>query len=127
MSFSVDSCALAPDPAEPEAARALLSLAGSGTTSSGVPFTVEAQRFATTVNEVTTFTDTVSYTDSARILQAQRIEVNGQVNDLREPDATTPLLRASGQALTASGLAGAPGDGADAEGIVGFALAATCP
>ena len=56
----------------------------------------------------------------------QRIEVGGQVTDLRDSDATTPLLRTSGRAVTAAGLAGAPGDGAEAEGIVGFALATTC-
>lgn len=124
-SFAVTSCRLEPDPAAPEAARALVELEGAGTTGSGVPFTVEVQRFATGT-DVVTFTDTVTYTDPARILQAQRIEVNGQVTDLRDPKASSSLLRTRGGGVSASGRAGAPGDGSRDEGIIGFALDATC-
>lgn len=124
-SFAVTSCRLEPDPSEPVAARAMAVLVGEGTTGSGVPFTVEVRRFATGT-DVVTFTDTVTYTDGGRILQAQRIEVNGQVTDLREPRAATPLVRTRGDGLSAAGLAGPPGGGADDEGIIGIALDATC-
>lgn len=124
-SFAVTACRLEPDPAAPEAARALVELTGAGTTASGVAFTVEVQRFATG-SEVVTYTDTVTYTDSARILQAQRIEVNGQVSDLRDPKASSPLLRTRSGGVAAAGLAGAPGDGPDDDGVVGVAVDATC-
>lgn len=124
--FAVNACALGPDPAAPEGARVLASMEGAGTSDGGVTFTVEAQRFSTGTGAATTFTDTVTYSDAARILQAQRIEVGGQVDDLRDPDATTPLLRPRADGLSAAGLAGAPGDGADAEGIVGLAVNVTC-
>ena len=125
-SFAVTECRLAPDPAQPEGARALLVAAGAGTTGSGVPFTIEVQRFATGVGAAVTFTDTVAYTDAARILQAQRIEVGGQVTDLRDPDATSALLRPRSDGVSGAGLAGAPGDDADDEGRIGLALDLTC-
>lgn len=125
--FEVTTCRLEPDPAEPEAARALLTVTGSGTTPRGEAFTVEVRRFATTLGEVTTFTDTISYQDPARILQAQRIEVGGQVTDLRDPSATNALLRPRADGVSGAGLAGAPGDDADDEGVVGIAVDATCP
>jgi hypothetical protein len=124
-SFAVTSCRLEPDPAEPEGARALVALTGAGTTGSGVAFTVELQRFATGT-DVVTFTDTVAYTDAGRILQAQRIEVGGQVTDLRDPEATSALVRPRAGGVTAAGLAGAPGEGAEDEGVIGVALDATC-
>lgn len=124
--FLLTACTLEPDPAAPEGARVLASLAGEGTTEGGVAFTVEAQRFSTGTGAATTYTDTVTYSDAGRILQAQRIEVSGQVDDLRDPEATTPLLRPRADGISAAGLAGAPGEGADAEGIVGLALNATC-
>lgn len=124
--FTVTACTLEPDPTAPEGARVLASLAGEGMTQGGVAFTVEAQRFSTGTAAATTYTDTVTYSDAGRILQAQRIEVGGQVDDLRDPDATSPLLRPRVDGLSAAGLAGAPGEGADAEGIVGLAVNATC-
>lgn len=124
--FTVSSCRLEADPSQPAAARALVELTGKGTTAQGTGFTVELSRFATTVNDVVTYTDNVSYTDSARILQAQRIEVGGQVTDLRDADAATPLIRTRPDGVSAAGLAGAPGDGPDDEGIIGLALNATC-
>lgn len=124
-SFAVTTCRLEPDPAAPAGARALVTLSGAGTTGSGVAFTVELQRFATGTG-VVTYTDTVTYTDSGRILQAQRIEVNGQVTDLRDPKAATPLVRTGAGGVTASGLASAPGDGPDDGGLIGLALSATC-
>ena len=125
--FEVTACRLEPDPAEPEAARALLAVSGAGTTGRGDAFTVDVQRFATTLGEVTTYTDTVTYEDPARILQAQRIEVGGQVTDLRDPSATSALLRPRADGVSGAGLAGGPGDDADDEGVVGIAIDATCP
>lgn len=124
-SFAVTACRLEPDPAAPLGARAIVELAGAGTSGSGVSFTVEVQRFATGT-DVVTYTDTVTYADSGRILQAQRIEVNGQVTDLRDEGATTPLLRTRADGMSAVGLAGPPGEAAGGEGLVGFALDATC-
>ncbi len=125
-SFAVLECRLEPDGSEPAGAQTLVLVTGTGTTGSGVPFEVEVRRFATGVEPVT-YTDTISYADTARILQAQRIEVAGQVDDLRDPDATSSLLRPRADGVSATGLAGPPGEGADADGTVGFALDATCP
>ncbi len=124
-SFSVRSCRLEPDPSEPVAARALVTLDGSGTTAAGVAFTVELQRFATGT-EVVTYTDTFTYSDSARVLQAQRIELNGQVTDLRDPKARVALVRTRRGGLSASGLASAPGSKVADGGLIGFALDASC-
>jgi hypothetical protein len=125
--FEVTGCRLDPDPAAPEAARALVVATGAGTTSRGDPFTVELQRFATTLDDVVTYTDTIAYTDAARILQAQRIEVGGQVTDLRDPDASSSLLRPRADGVSGAGLAGPPGGSAADEGVVGLAVDLTCP
>lgn len=124
-SFGVTACRLEPDPAQPAGARALLELDGAGTTGSGVPFTIEVQRFATGT-DVVTYTDTITYTDAGRILQAQRVEVSGQVTDLRDPRAATALLRPRDGGVSGAGLAGGPGDAADDEGLIGIALDASC-
>lgn len=124
--FAVSTCRLEPDGSEPPGAQTLVAVDGAGTTGAGVPFTIELQRFATGT-DVITFTDTVTYTDSGRILQAQRIEVAGQVTDLRDPDATSALVRVRADGVTAAGLAGPPGAVAGDEGITGIALDATCP
>lgn len=124
-SFAVTGCRLSADPSEPEGAQTLVLITGSGTTRGGVPFEVEIKRFATGT-DIKTFTDTISYSDTARILQAQRIEVNGQVQDLRDPDAVSTMIRTRADGLSAGGLAGPPGEGAGAEGTVGFAIDATC-
>ena len=123
--FDVTSCRLEADPSEPEGARTLVAIAGEGTTGTGVPFTVQVQRFATGT-DVQTFTDTLLYSDSGRILQAQRIEVNGQVTDLRDPDATSALLRVRADGVSASGIASGPGDDQEDGGLIGIALDATC-
>jgi hypothetical protein len=125
-SFAVTTCQLEPDGSQPEAAQTLLLLTGAGTTGAGAAFELTARRFATG-GEVVTYTDTISYQDTARVLQAQRIEVAGQVDDLRHPDATSSLLRPRPDGVSAAGLAGPPGEGARAEGTVGLALDATCP
>ncbi|MSO86996.1 MAG: hypothetical protein EXQ71_05695 [Acidimicrobiia bacterium] len=127
-SFVVTACRLeAASPAASDPARLppVVLVTGEGSTALGVPFTVEVNRFVTGV-DVQTFTDTISYADTARILQAQRIEVTGQVRDLRDPDAATSLIRTRADGLSAVGIAGPPGADADADGTVGFALDATC-
>jgi hypothetical protein len=122
--FSVTECELAPaDPTSPD----LLLLTGAGTTQNGVPFQIEVKRFAADSAVAETFTDTISYSDTARILQVQRFEVNGEVSDLRDPEARSTLIRVRPDGVSAAGLAGPPGTGAEfTEGIVGFALDATC-
>ena len=108
-------------------ATTLLVVTGAGTTASGVPFQIEVQRFAADSAVAETFTDTITYSDTARILQAQRSEVAGEVSDLRDPDARGTLLRVRPDGLSAAGLAGPPGTGGDStKGIVGFAIDATC-
>lgn len=102
-----------------------MTLAGAGTTGSGVAFTIELQRFGTGTS-VVTYTDTVTYADTGRILQAQRIEVGGRVTDLRDSKASTALVRTRDGGVTASGLASAPGSSADDGGLIGIALDATC-
>lgn len=124
-SFVVTACRLEPDPTQPAGARALVEVDGAGTTGSGVPFTIEVQRFATGT-DVVTYTDTITYSDAGRILQAQRVEVSGQVTDLRDPKAATALLRTREGGVSAAGLAGGPGDAAGDEGLIGVALDATC-
>lgn len=125
--FDVTSCRLEPDESEPAGARTLLAASGAGTAASGVEFTVEVQRFVTGA-DVLTYTDTITYEDGARILQAQRVEVAGQVTDLRAPDASSPLVHPRDDGLFASGIAGPPGGSPDeAEGYVGIALSLTCP
>ncbi len=124
-SFAVTECRLAPAAGE-GAASTLLLLVGAGTTGGGVPFEVEVERFATST-AVDTFTDTVSYSDTARILQIQRFEVQGEVTDLRDPDARGTLVRVRPDGLAATGIAGPPGAVAgEDEGIVGLAIDATC-
>jgi hypothetical protein len=92
-----------------------------------VPFQIEVKRFAADSAVAETFTDTISYSDTARILQVQRFEVNGEVSDLRDPEARSTLIRVRPDGVSAAGLAGPPGTGAEfTEGIVGFALDATC-
>lgn len=123
-SFAVTECRLEPDAAA-SGTSTLVRVMGEGTTGSGVPFQIEVQRFATST-AVQTFTDTVSYTDTARILQLQRFEVAGEVTDLRDPDARGTLLRVRPDGLSATGVAGPPGAVAEDEGTVGLALDATC-
>ena len=124
-SFAITVCRLAADPTDPVGAQTLVLITGTGTTAGGVGFEVELKRFATGT-DVTTYTDTVAYTDAGRILQAQRIEVNGQVSDLRDPSAVSTMIRVRADGASAVGLAGPPGEGADADGTVGVAFDATC-
>jgi len=124
-SFAVTACQL-----EPAGADQLLSVNGAGTTGRGDPFEVEVLRFASATEVAATFTDTITYTDTARILQIQRFEVAGAVTDLRDADARSTLLRVRPGGLAATGLAGPPGtaskDDDNDEGIVGLALDLTC-
>lgn len=125
--FTVTECRLAEDASDPDGAGVLVRVTGAGTAATGVPFQIEVQRFAAT-GEVDTYTDTITYTDSARILQALRFEVAGEVTDPRDPDARAVLLRTRPDGVAAAGVAGPPGSaGEDREGLVGLALDATCP
>jgi hypothetical protein len=122
--LSVSQCRLEP---APDDASTLLVVTGAGTTASDVPFQIEVKRFANDSEVAETFTDTISYSDTARILQVQRYEVDGEVSDLRDPGARGTLLRVRPDGLSATGLAGPPGSGGqDTEGIVGLSLDVTC-
>lgn len=118
-SFSVTECAL-----EAEAGQ-LLHAKGAGTTGSGVPFEIEVLR-TNTSGAAETFTDLITYADTARILQVQRFETAGEVSDLRDPDARGTLLRTREGGLSAVGIAGPPGTDVEGPGLVGFALDLTC-
>jgi hypothetical protein len=123
--FSVTSCRTEPLPDEPEAAQTLLAIAGEGTTASGIEFTIEITRFATGT-DVRTFTDSVAYADTARILHGQRIEVAGQVTDLRDEDARSALLTPRADGVAGRGIVGPPGSVAGDQGLIGIAFDATC-
>ena len=85
-----------------------MHVTGDGTTGSGVPFQVEVVRSSTS-GAAETFTDTVTYSDTGRILQVQRVEVAGDVIDLRDPDAQGTLVRLRPGGVSATGIAGPPG------------------
>ena len=122
--FSVTECELVP--ADPEASTLIL-VTGAGTSATGVPFQVEMRRVASPTGVAETFTDTITYSDTARILQMQRIEVAGEVSDLRDSDAWSSLLRVREDGVSAVGLAGPPGTGGrSTEGLVGMAVDTTC-
>jgi hypothetical protein len=120
-SFAVSACEL-------EAAAAggeLLHVTGEGTTGSGVPFRIDVVRRETS-GAAETFTDLITYADTARILQVQRFETAGEVSDLRDPQARGTLLRTREGGLSAVGIAGPPGTDVEGPGLVGLALDLTC-
>ena len=124
-SFAVTDCQLEPGEGD-GVTTPLVHVAGEGTTGSGVPFQVEISRSSTT-GAAETFTDTVSYSDTGRILQIQRVEVAGEVLDLRDPDARGTLVRVRPGGVSATGIAGPPGTVAGEDpGLVGLAIDATC-
>jgi hypothetical protein len=123
-SFAVTSCALEPEAAAAPTAE-LLRVTGEGTTGSGIPFEVEIVRTSTSV-AADTFTDLITYADTARILQLQRSESAGEVTDLRDPAARGTLLRTRQGGLSAVGIAGPPGTGVEGPGLVGVALDVSC-
>jgi hypothetical protein len=122
-SFSVTECTL--EPVDDAPVGQLLHVTGAGTTASGVPFEVEVVR-SNTSGAAETFTDLITYADTARILQVQRFETAGEVSDLRDPDARGTLLRTREGGLSAVGIAGPPGTDVEGPGLVGFALDVTC-
>jgi hypothetical protein len=122
-SFEVTECRLE---AAAEGPSELLHVAGAGTRANGVPFSVEVVRSSSEEAEET-FTDLITYTDTARILQVQRSETGGEVTDLRDPGASGTLLRVRPDGLAAAGIAGPPGTRApEGPGLVGLAVDATC-
>jgi hypothetical protein len=122
--FSVTTCRLEAEAADPST---LVLVTGAGTAANGIPFQVEIRRVAADSEAAETFTDVVTYTDTARILQIQRAEVEGEVTDLRDPDASGTLLQVRADGVAATGIAGPPGTGGeDSEGLFGMAVDATC-
>ena len=124
-SFAVTGCEL--DGTEGDGVTTeLVRVTGEGTTSSDVPFEVEAVR-TSTAGAAETFTDLITYEDTGRIVQVQRVEVAGEVTDLRDPDGRGPLLRVRPDGVAATGIAGPPGTVAGEDpGLVGLAFDATC-
>jgi hypothetical protein len=120
--FTIASCAPSPNLDEPEGARTLFKLRGEGE-SRGEPITIDVLRFQTS-GAATTFTDTIEYRDNARIYQAQRIEVGGTITDLLDRTASTPLVQARQNRVTAVGVFGPPGP--PSADRVAFRLDATC-
>jgi hypothetical protein len=98
---------------------------GAGETDGGVPFQVEVQRFVSGQDPVTT-SDLVNYEDTARVLQAQRAEVEGGVTDLRDPQADAPLLEVRRRTVSGGGIAGPPGSREGDEGLVGLSFHVSC-
>jgi hypothetical protein len=126
--FAVERCQATPATDEPEAARTLFRLEGTGRTFQDEPFTVTVLRFQTQRDATTTVTDTVDVRitgDRPRQSQAQRVEVAGATTDLRDPAASGPLLRISGPRVQAEGTFG-PAD-ATAKTTVEGTLDAMCP
>ena len=124
-SFAVTDCQLEPGKGD-GVTTPLVHVTGEGTTASGVPFTVEISR-SSTAGAAETFTDTITYSDTGRILQVQRVEVAGDVVDLRDPDARGTLVRARPGGVSATGIAGPPGTVAGEDpGLVGLAIDASC-
>ena len=122
-SFSVTECALEPAGAS---GGPLVHVKGEGTTAtSGVPFEIEVLR-TNTAAAAETFTDLITYSDTARILQIQRFETAGEASDIRDPDARGTLLRTREGGLSAVGIAGPPGTDVEGPGLVGLALDVTC-
>lgn len=120
--FDVTACDLEAEGTTGE----LLHLTGTGTRANGVPFAVDVVRSGSDQASAA-FTDLLTYTDTARILQVQRSEVGGEVTDLRDPGARGTLLRVRADGVSATGIAGPPGTAApEGPGLVGFALDATC-
>jgi hypothetical protein len=123
-SFQVTACDLEVAPAG--STGQLLHLSGQGTRANGVPFAVDVTRSAS-AEATEAFTDVITYTDTARILQVQRSESQGEVSDLRDPGARGTLLRVTPTGVSATGIAGPPGTKApEGPGLVGLALVATC-
>jgi hypothetical protein len=124
-SFSVTECQLEPGEAD-GVTTPLVRVAGEGTTGTGVPFEVTVER-SSTAGAAETFTDAITYSDTGRILQLQRVEVAGEVVDLRDPDARGTLVRVRPGGVSATGIAGPPGTvAAEDPGLVGLAVDATC-
>jgi hypothetical protein len=124
IELTVTACAPAPGATTGTGAtEPIFDLTAEGEARDGVPATVRVQRYETEA-EVKTFSDTVTYQDTARVYQAQRTDSGGTVIDLRDPDATTALLQIDGARVVARGVAGPPGDD---ETRIDLLLDATCP
>lgn len=126
--FTVTGCQQGPAADEPAGAQTLFRLDGSGETFQDEPFTVKVLRFQTERGATTTVTDTIDVVVTGakpRQSQAQRIEVNGQITDLRDPKAAAALLRIDGGHVQAQGTFG-PADATATTRVTGT-LDAMCP
>jgi hypothetical protein len=127
--FTVGACSPDGEPPDAQGNKIVFSIAGGGTTASGIAFTIAAHRLET-AGDQKTFDDEVVYTDTARIYQARRVESGGIITDVRDPKASSPLLAFGKGHVTAAGKMAPPGDaGIDDKGhdfTVPFLLDATC-
>jgi hypothetical protein len=122
--LTVTSCSPEGTLADETGARISFALTGEGETESGIAFTVSVRR-RETPGKATTYDDEVLYQDTARIYQAQRVEADGVVTDVRDEDADRPLLSFADGHVVAKGKMGPPGDDGTL-GTVDLLLDATC-
>lgn len=120
------------DAAAPEGDEPVRQVAAeaTGQRADGRALLLEVSRFVAP-GDATTITDTVTVTEGpadrpARVLQAQRFEVDGLVSDGREPGATSPLLQVGDATVEGSARFAPPGNFADDGGLVEGAVALTC-
>jgi hypothetical protein len=107
-----------------------VSVVATGEATDGTSVTLELLRLAS-AGAAATITDTVRVTEGpadapTRVLEAQRFEVRGVVTDPRDPEASGPLLTASGPTVEASGVFAPPGAFAADGGLVAGLVAVTC-
>jgi hypothetical protein len=74
-----------------------------------------------------TVTDTVTFIDGDRALEAQRAGFAGAYVDLRQDGVTAPLLTLDGDDVRVDGRFGPPGSTAASPPVVEGQLVATCP
>lgn len=127
IDLEITSCTIDLD-AEPEGQvpAELLGVSANGEMDDGTIVSLDVRRFRS-MGASPTITDTVTIAfgdpeSPDRALVAQRFEVDGLVSDLRDPDATSPLLVVGPGGFEGRGLFAAPGadveDGGAVEGVV---------
>lgn len=131
IALDVTSCTIDPG-AEPdgEVPAELLAAAATGTMSDGTEVNLDVRRFRSQ-GASPTITDTVTLVFGdpdapERALVAQRFEVDGLVNDLRDPAADDPLLVVGPGGFEGRGLFAPPGGGADDPDRVEGLVRASC-
>jgi hypothetical protein len=126
--FDVSNCEFgSTDGAERGVPIVLFSLEGTGIGPGDEPLTVTVTRvFA--AGDTDTFTDSVVLRQPGLnfLVQADRSESDGLIIDLRDPTATSPMLKLGDQHVTGTGTFGSRGSTADDPTLPGT-LSAGCP